>query len=104
MVETEPFNGVLIVRPQQDIVASYVEEFRKELQMLVEEGHANLAIDLAGVDIIDSKGLAVFMMCFKSVTERGGRLRVLTTSADLQHLFHVTRLDQHFTVATALAD
>ncbi|MCD4670617.1 MAG: STAS domain-containing protein, partial [Actinomycetia bacterium] len=75
---------------------------RKELQSLIEGGQVNLAIDLADVGIIDSKGLAVFMMCHKSVSSRGGKLTVLTTNEDFKHLFHVMRLDEHFTVAESL--
>jgi anti-anti-sigma factor len=92
----------VVVRPEQDLVASNLEPFHQTLQDLVKQGKVHLAIDLAKVGIIDSKGLAVFLMCHKSVSAAGGRLVVLTTDADFKHLFHVMRMDQHFTVAESL--
>lgn len=102
MVQTEQQQDILVVRPARDIVASYLDELRSDLQKLIAEGQTNLAIDLANVSMIDSKGLALFMMCHKSLTARGGNLTVVTDNADLQHLFHVMRLDQHFAVRATL--
>jgi anti-anti-sigma factor len=102
MMQTEQRNDVLVIRPKQDIVASQLDDFRKQLQSLIDDGRVNLAIDLADVGIIDSKGLAAFMMCHKSVSARGGHLTVLTTNENFKHLFHVMRLDEQFTVAETL--
>ncbi|MCK4660726.1 MAG: STAS domain-containing protein [Phycisphaerae bacterium] len=102
MLQTEQLDEMLVVKPDGDIVASALESFRKELQGLIEQGHVNLAIDLDGVGIIDSKGLAIFMLCHKSLTAKGGRLVVLTGNEDFKQLFHVMRMDEHFTVAGAL--
>lgn len=102
MLQTEERSDVVVIRPQQDIVASYVDEFRGELQAIVEGGRTRLVIELDGVSIIDSKGLAVFMLCHKSVSTRGGSLTVVTTNEDFKHLFHVMRLDEHFAVVDSL--
>ena len=68
------------------------------MRELVDEGSLNLTIDLDGVDMIDSKGLAVFVVCHQTVSAKGGSLTVVTDNKDLLGLFHVMRLDQHFTV------
>jgi anti-anti-sigma factor len=92
----------VVVRPDVDLVASNLEPFRQLLADLVRQGKVHLAIDLSKVGIIDSKGLAVFLMCHKSVNAAGGRLVVLTSDADFKHLFHVMRMDEHFTVTASL--
>ena len=92
----------VVVRPDKDLVASNLEPFRQTLQDLVKQNKTQVAIDLAGVGTIDSKGLALFMQCHKSLTAVGGRLIVLTTNADFRHLFHVMRMDEYFTVTEAL--
>ncbi len=102
MVETEQVCDALVVKPTRDIVASYVDEFRKELQVLVEQGHLQLVIDLGSVDMMDSKGLAVFMLCHKSLAARGGTLKVVTQNDDFKHLFHLMRMDEYFTVCDTI--
>lgn len=101
MSNTATQQQATMVRPQRDIVASYTEQFRRELQTLIDQGQRNLVIDLGAIEIIDSTGLALFMMCHNSLAGLGGKLTVITANPDLRHLFHVTRLDEHFTVAAA---
>lgn len=91
---TEPHTVV----PDHDLVASHAEAFKQQLRARVEEGHVNLVIDLGRVTIIDSKGLAVLMLCHRSVSSRGGGLTVVTGDPDLRQLLRVTRMDQHMTV------
>jgi anti-sigma B factor antagonist len=98
MVSTGKTVETTIVKPQGKITAANVNEFRQELLTLIESGSVNLLIDLADVDMIDSKGLAVFIVCHKTVTAKGGSLTVVTDNNDLLGLFRVMRLDEHFTV------
>ena len=87
-----------LVKPDGKITAANVEDFRKELLDLVNEGATNIIINLENVDIIDSKGLAVFIICHKTLLEKGGSLTVISDNEDFRNLFHVMRLDEHFTV------
>lgn len=102
MTQTTEAKKVEVVRPGYNIVASHVEQLRKELQDRVAQGHIHIAIDLADVNMIDSKGLAVFMLCHKSVNALGGSLTVVTRNEDFKQLFHVMRMDEHFKIAEAL--
>jgi len=102
MVQTEQKQETVVVKPARDIVASYVEEFRGELQSLVSQGKTDLVIDLAQVNMLDSKGLAVFMLCHKSVQPLGGKLTVITSNPDFRQLFRVMRMDEHFSVKESL--
>ena len=98
MIETEKGNATTVVRPKGIITAANADEFKQELRELVDAGSLNLTIDLDGVDMIDSKGLAVFVVCHQTVSAKGGSLTVVTDNKDLLGLFHVMRLDRHFTV------
>lgn len=86
------------IYPEGKITAANADEFRQELCTLVNAGETNLTINLEKVDIIDSKGLAVFIVCHKTVSEKGGSLTVVTDNSDLRGLFHIMRLDEHFTI------
>ena len=83
-----------VVVPDKDIVASTFEEFRKQLQELLDGGCRELVIDLQKVKIVDSRGLALFMLCQNSLARAGGKLILVTQNKDLLHLFRVMRLDQ----------
>ena len=102
MSEANGTGTACVVRPNRNIVASCLEEFRKELQDLLSGGCRDLVIDLKGVEIIDSRGLGLFMNCYNSLARVGGKLTLVTASADLQKLFHVMRLDQYVTVVSGL--
>ncbi len=91
-------NEICRIAPTGSISAANVAEFRKQLQDAVDAGARNITIDLKDVDIIDSKGLAVFIVCHRTLQDQGGNLTVETANPDLKGLFHVMRLDEHFTV------
>jgi len=98
MIVTEKKDNTVIIRPDGDITAINAESFRKDLQDLVNAGQVNLTIDLNQVGMIDSKGLAVFILCHQAVSAKGGGLKVVTNNPDIWGLFHVMRLDEHFSV------
>ena len=101
MLTTEKTQETMVVYPEGKITAANADEFRQNLLELVQAGETNLTINLEKVDIIDSKGLAVFIICHKTLSEKGGDLTVVTENSDLRGLFHVMRLDEHFTICSS---
>lgn len=99
MNQTQQASRTRVVVATKDVVASCFEEFRQELQRVLDQGCDELVIDLSSVQIVDSRGLALFMLCQKSLAGTGGRLRLVTQNQDLRQLFHVMRLDRHMTVS-----
>lgn len=87
-----------LVRPQGAISAANADEFRQELQDLMSQGKTNLEINLSDVDMIDSRALAVFIVCHQALSAKNGTLTVTGANEDLRGLFHVMRLDEHFSV------
>ena len=101
MFKAETQEDKLIIKPEGPItIGNNADGLREALSKYVEEGHINIVIDLENVDMIDSKGLAVFVVCHQAVSEKGGTLTVVTDNEDLRTLFHVLRLDKHFTVCS----
>ena len=98
MSEIEKRNNESIVRPDQDLLQSMAQGFRRELHSLVEEGTKELVIDLINVETIDSVGIGVLIAAGNSLTKAGGKLRIVNASEDLYELFRVMRLDHHFEV------
>ena len=88
-----------VVVLEKDVVASTFEQFRKQLQQVLDGGCRELVLDLQKVQVVDWRGLALFMLCQNSLSRVGGRLTVVTANPDLLHLFRVMRLDRHFTIS-----
>lgn len=93
-------DNITILRPNQDVIASVVQEFREELRELVSGGISEIVIDLEGVEMVDSMGLGVIISTHNSLKKIGGKLTVTNVSVDIYKLFQAMRLDQHFEVRT----
>jgi anti-anti-sigma factor len=92
------------IMPDTDIVASMANAFRTELKSLIDEGARELTIDLAGVQMVDSVGLGVFIATHNTLNQHEGRLIVSNVSDDIVTLLKTMRLDQHFTVLAAVKE
>ena len=92
-----------VVQPGADIVASMADDFKSNLLQMVKKGIPELIIDFTGVEIVDSVGLGVVIATHNSLSNSGGKLKVINVSNDIYHLFKSMRLDQHFEVQQAAA-
>ena len=101
MIDTPPDNAEIVARPGRDIVASMVEEFRRELRELVQRRPTALRLDLAGVGMIDSLGLGLLISAHNTLANQGGKLILDNVSQDLASLFRIMRLDQRMDVRPA---
>lgn len=91
----------VIVKPGRDVVASMANEFRAELNSQIQESPAELVIDLAGVEMVDSVGIGVIIATHNSLDQKGGKLKVINIAEDIYGLFSTMRLDRHFSVVKA---
>ncbi len=89
------------VKPGKDVVASMANEFRDELHAIIKESPKELAIDLTGVEMVDSVGIGVLIATHNSLNKAGGVLKVTNVAKDIFGLFTTMRLDRHFTVESA---
>lgn len=69
-------------------------ELREHLVRLIGDGHHHLVIDLAGVEFMDSTGLAVLLEVLKRVHDHAGSLRLVCTREPILKILRVTGLDQ----------
>lgn len=71
----------------------HAEGVRDRLREVVDSGHANVLVDLAGVTEIDSRGLAALVGTLKQAREHGGSVRCCGASAKVFAVFQLTHLD-----------
>ncbi|MDY0162157.1 STAS domain-containing protein [Desulfobotulus sp.] len=88
----------ILVIPGVDIVASMANDFRTELQNLIQENSGDIHLDLAGVEMVDSVGIGVIIATHNSLNRKGRKLKVVNVAKDIYSLFSTMRLDRHFSV------
>ncbi|MFO7557336.1 MAG: STAS domain-containing protein [Desulfobacterales bacterium] len=98
MIEISKNGDQFVVKPDVDLVASMANEFRSQLQGLVQKSPKMIVIDLSGVKMVDSVGIGVIIATHNSLKKSDGELRVINVAGDIFKLFNTMRLDHHFTI------
>jgi len=79
----------------------YVEEaavLRERLLEYSDQGYKQFAIDMGGVDYIDSSGLGVLVAIHKRAVQKGGEVVLTGLRGIVKELFELTRLTKVFTI------
>jgi len=85
-----------VVRCQGRIVfGQEVDDLRLAVLSLLKQTN-RVVLHLAGVEQIDSEGLAALVGLFISARNRGGELKLAAPSPKCRDVLHVTRLDELF--------
>lgn len=104
---SSPANGVRVVTVTGEVDLSRAAPLRAELVREL-DGLPLAVLDLSGLTFIDSTGLGVLVGRLRAQRQAGGDLRLVITSERILRNFHITGLDQIFTiydtVDAALAD
>jgi anti-sigma B factor antagonist len=92
-------NGVDIIKLDGKItIGAGDQQLREVISSAVSEGKTNILLDLSGVTTIDSSGIGELVGSYTTVTNRGGKLKLLHLPAKLNELLHVTQLITVFEV------
>jgi anti-sigma B factor antagonist len=95
---TREDNRTVVQPPGENLVAAVLPELRARMRGIIGEGVRDLAVDLAGIRMVDSSGLGLLMAANNSLRKVGGRFAVIHASEDLLTLFQSMRMNQHFSV------
>ena len=71
---------------------------RDHLIEQVEKGNYNLAVDLNGVEFMDSSGLAVLISGLRRTKEHDGSLVLISPTASVKRVLTITGLDRVFDI------
>ena len=78
---------------------------REAVTGVIAAGRHRVAVDLAGVEFMDSSGLGALVGCLKSARQAGGDLRIAAPSAQVLMVLKLSNIDRilrpHDDVATA---
>jgi len=79
-------------------------QLREAITNAINQGHNKILLDMSGVTTIDSSGIGELVGSYTTVTNRGGKLKLLHLPAKVNDLLHVTQLITVFEVHENEAD
>ena len=92
-------DGVEIIKLEGKItIGAGDQQLREVIGNAISAGRTNILLDLSGVTTIDSSGIGELVGSYTTVTNRGGKLKLLHLPAKLNELLHVTQLITVFEV------
>lgn len=84
----------IIVSGEIDFTAT--PAVRQQLLKAMEGGAPEIVLHLAGLDYVDSSGLALFIEAKKLLAESGRTIRIVDISPQVAKIFHLTQLGELF--------
>ena len=96
---TRDVNDIAIIKVDGKItIGAGDQQLREVIGNAINAGRTNILLDLSGVTTIDSSGIGELVGSYTTVTNRGGKLKLLHLPAKLNELLHVTQLITVFEV------
>ncbi|MBN1904123.1 MAG: STAS domain-containing protein [Deltaproteobacteria bacterium] len=89
------------IKPGKDIAGSIVEELRLKLLKLINQDVNEVAIDMKGINMIDSTGLGVLIAARNSLDQAGGLLKLTNVSENIDNLLKMTGIDRYLNIEAA---
>ena len=91
--------GVTILEPKGKITIGVGDvALREAVHEALTAGNHNVLIDMGGVTTIDSSGVGELVSTYTSVSNRGGRLKLMHLPAKVTDILQVTQLITVFEV------
>jgi anti-sigma B factor antagonist len=88
--EIQQENNSTIVKVMGSIDALTAAELSKVLTKQITEGHANLVVDLIGVEFMSSAGLRSLLGAVKEARSNGGDLRITSTNPGIDKVLKMS--------------
>ena len=93
----------LVLEPTGRLNLVAARPLKARIADLARGGQANLVVDLAGVDFIDSSGLGTLVTGRRAAQQAGGDLRIANACDQVQAVLKLTNLDQILTPHDSVA-
>ena len=90
-VRPRPGNTIL-VNIRGKIGSETIDDFKKELEKIIDEGHINIIMSLKEVTYINSMGLGVLASLLRKVKKDSGDIKIYGAPAGILDLLKLTRL------------
>jgi anti-sigma B factor antagonist len=91
-------SGVTLLRATGRLNFPEVDRLRQQFASLVDSGAVRMAVDLSGVEAIDSAGVGVLISGLKAARSAGGDLRLVAPSMVVVKVLEMMNLDKLLTM------
>lgn len=98
-VHTESEDGAVVVSPVGDVDLSRSPVLRTALKEVQGARPARVVVDLAGVDYMDSSGVATLVEALQNARKQSTRFVLCGLREKVRSVFEIARLDSVFTIA-----
>lgn len=90
--------GPTMLQISGEVDLSSAHELRTRLADLIDAGHRCLVLDLSGMSFCDATGLGAFLAGHQRMSQRGGWLGLCGMQPIVARIFHITSLDEVFSI------
>lgn len=91
-------SGPTMLQISGEVDLSSAHELRTRLADLIDAGHRCLVLDLSGMSFCDATGLGAFLAGHQRMSQRGGWLGLCGMQPIVARIFHITSLDEVFSI------
>lgn len=88
----------IVVRVDGEVDLSNAAGLRDHLIDQIQQGRHHIAVDLGGVEFMDSSGLAVLISGLRRTKEHDGALVLISPTASVKRVLSITGLDKVFEI------
>lgn len=104
-VALREIEGIAVVDLKGRLTAGvYSETLRDTISGLSQDGKNNLILNMSQVDFVDSSGLGTLVLCFTTLQQRGGALKLVNLSQRQLELMVLTKLTTVFEIFNSEQD
>ncbi|MFN3707641.1 STAS domain-containing protein [Microcella sp.] len=89
--------GIVILKPEGRLNMVAAPGIREAVASIVDSGRARVAVDLSGVEFIDSSGLGALISGLKTTRQAGGDLRIAGANEQVKLVLSLTNLERVLT-------
>ncbi|QBG47726.1 anti-sigma factor antagonist [Verrucomicrobia bacterium S94] len=89
-----------VVKIPDELSASTVDDFRRELATLISPASKvqNYVIDMSDVDMIDSSGIGALLSLASKIRDLGGDIKISCLQTGPKRVFEIIRAHRHFEI------
>jgi anti-sigma B factor antagonist len=98
ILETDERGDLTVIAVKGEVDLYTAPSLKERIADLVSGGKSKLAVDLAGVEFMDSTGLGVLIGALKRCKEAGGSLSLVAPREPVIKVLSITGLDKVFSI------
>ena len=92
----------LVLSPREPLVERAADQFERQIQAALGDGHRHLIVDLGAVARIDDAGIRGLVRGYTTARRLGGSLRLAGANEDVRDFLHSAHLDTVFPVVDSV--